>query len=716
MKQVLTSASGIQVADVPAPCVGDKTILVRVQHSCISVGTEIAGVKAASEPLYRRALKQPEKLRRAMTLLREKGIAATLDRIRSAGSGVPLGYSAAGVVVACGAEVSLFGIGDSVACTGSGIANHAELIEVPVNLATRIPPTVDSAAAATVALGAIALQGVRRATPTLGETVLVVGLGILGQLTVQLLKSNGCKVIGADLVAERVAIAQTVGMDWSVNPRNGSYLADIQRLTDGYGADAVIVTAATKDSRVVNDAIRACRRKGRVVIVGDVGLDIDRSEIYAREVDLLISTSYGPGRYDATYEIEGRDYPLPYVRWTENRNMEAYLDLLAVGKIQLEPIPTRVFNIDDAANAYSEIQSGTSGNLLFLLNYPDRVHAGLRRIPIPVTKPVTGRIRTALIGAGSFAQGMHLPNLAQAGTNFSLHTIVSRNGATARGLANRYGAAFACTDTDDVLADPDIDLVIIATRHHLHAPLVLKALAAGKHVMVEKPLALNASELDAIEAFFRTQPSAPLLMTGFNRRFSPPLLRARSRLAGRQGPLIINYRVNAGYLPSDHWVHGEQGGGRNIGEACHIYDVCNFLIGAHPQQTHAHAVAPWSAQYQRNDNFVVTLGYPDGSQCTITYTALGHSDYAKERMEIFVDGTVIALDDYKSLTVTGARDYNWASANADKGHAQELAALANGVLTGTWPISLADQIAATRTSFAVEAQLRGNAAPQPAES
>jgi predicted dehydrogenase/threonine dehydrogenase-like Zn-dependent dehydrogenase len=710
MKQVLTSAEGIKVVDVPAPGVNANTILVRVDHSCISVGTEIAGVKAAREPLYRRALRQPEKVLRAIALFREKGLAATVDRIRSAGSGVPLGYSAAGTVVACGADVQLFGVGDRVACAGSGIANHAELIEVPVNLAVKIPAAVDTAGASTVALGAIALQGVRRATPALGETVLVVGLGILGQLTVQLLKSNGCKVIGADLVEQRAQIGLAAGMDQAANPGSDNYLAEILRLSNGYGVDAVIVTAATPDSRVINDAIRACRRKGRVIIVGDVGLDIDRSELYAREIDLLISTSYGPGRYDATYELEGRDYPLPYVRWTENRNMEAYLDLLATGKVRLELIPTQISNIDTAVDAYRNIQTGTGGKLLFLLNYPESASASLRRIPIPATRAHSGRIRTALIGAGSFAQGMHLPNLMQAGSAYALHTIASRNGATARALAERYGAAFASTDTDEALANPDIDLVFISTRHHLHAPLVLKALTAGKHVFVEKPLALNAGELDAIEEFFRTHPEAPLLMTGFNRRFSPALVRAREVLAARQGPAILNYRVNAGFLPPEHWVHGEQGGGRNIGEACHIYDVCNFLIGGHPQHTHAQAVAPASAQWRRNDNFVATLGYPDGSVCTVTYTSLGHNDYAKERMEVFVDGTVIALDDYKSLTVTGARDRNWIGSAADKGHTQELVALANGLQTGQWPISLADQIAATRTSFAVETRLQGNAA------
>jgi predicted dehydrogenase len=387
--------------------------------------------------------------------------------------------------------------------------------------------------------------------------------------------------------------------------------------------------------------------------------------------------------------------------------MEAYLQLLASGKVRLALIPTQISSINDAVSLYRSIQSGESDNLLFLLSYPETAGARSRNIPIPVTRANSGRIRTALIGAGSFAQGMHLPNLVRVGSAYSLHTIASRNGATARALAERYGAAFASTDTDAALINPDIDLVFISTRHHLHAALALKALAAGKHVFVEKPLALNTDELDAIEQFFQDHADAPLLMTGFNRRFSPALVRAREVLSARQGPAMLNYRINAGFLPPEHWVHGEQGGGRNIGEACHIYDVCNFLIGGHPQHIQAQAITPPSAQWRGNDNFVATLGYPDGSVCTITYTSLGHSDYAKERMEVFFDGKVIELDDYKLLNVTGARNGNWTSTGADKGHTQELAALANGILTGIWPISLADQISATRTSFSVEAQLQG---------
>lgn len=708
MKQVMTSSDGIIVANVPAPGVSDKAVLVRVEYSCISVGTEIAGVKAASEPLYRRALRHPEKVMRAVKMMRERGLPATIERIRSASSGALLGYSAAGTIVECGSDVTYFAVGDRVACAGSGVANHAELIAVPVNLAVRIPADVDTTAAATVALGAIALQGVRRAMPALGETVFVVGLGILGQLTAQLLKSSGCRVIGADRLKQRADIALSAGMDQAVDFREENCVSEILRLTSGHGADAVIITAATADSRVINDAIRACRRKGRVVIVGDIGLDIDRSELYLREIDLLISTSYGPGRYDSVYELEGQDYPFPYVRWTENRNMEAYLHLLAAGSVRLDPIPKQIGCVDKAADLYHQIQSAESDKLLFLLSYGENGEAGARRVSVYSSRPHRGRIRTALIGAGSFAQGMHLPNLRQSGSDFALHTVVSRNGAAAKAVAERYGAAFASTDADGAINDPDIDLVFISTRHHLHASLVLKALAAGKHVFVEKPLAITGTELSAIEDFFTGRSDPPLLMTGFNRRFSPVMIRVRSLLDSRSSPVVINYRVNAGFLPPEHWVHGDEGGGRNIGEACHIYDICNFLVGGHPQHTYVRAITPASEQWRRNDNFVATLAYPDGSVCSVTYTSLGHCDYPKERMDIFVEGVVIAMDDYKSLTVTGAHGKNWNGPGADKGHALELKMLAEGILSGQWPIPLADQIAATRTSLAVEARLTNN--------
>jgi predicted dehydrogenase/threonine dehydrogenase-like Zn-dependent dehydrogenase len=709
MKQVVIQGGEARVVDVPAPQAGPRNVLVRVAHSAISAGTETAGVQAAAEPLYRRALRQPEKIRRAIEMMHERGLRYTLERARGTANVVPLGYSAAGTVIAVGGQVDGFAIGDRVACAGAGVANHAEFIDVPVNLAVRIPEGLGTDLASTVALGAIALQGVRRASAALGETVLVVGLGLLGQITVQLLRASGCRTIGADPDRARVEAALAAGMNAAVEPGPEGYTAAVQRLTDGYGADAAIVSAATPAHEVINQAIAACRRKGRVVLVGDVGLHLDRDELYRKELDFFISTSYGPGRYDPAYEEAGEDYPLPYVRWTENRNMDAYLRLLASGRIDLDRLSRAVWPVADAAAVYAKLRTEGSKPLLTLLEYPLEAKPPENTI---LLRQVTARreaVRIGLVGAGSFAQAVHIPNLRRLGPAFELRAVMSRTGTTASALAGRCSAAYATTDYNRLLADPEIDLVFIATRHHLHAELALAALQAGKHVFVEKPLALTATQLEAIERFYAERENGPLLLTGFNRRFSPAMTAARAALVGRTTPLVVNYRVNAGYVPPEHWVHGEEGGGRNIGEACHIYDLFNFLSRADFASVQAVAATPASRQWRRDDNFTTTIRYADGSICTLTYTALGPAGYPKERMEIFADGLVISLDDYRSLSITGGSHRGWKSANADKGHVAELEALRDGLKSGTWPISLREQAAATRISFLVQQQLTGAA-------
>jgi predicted dehydrogenase/threonine dehydrogenase-like Zn-dependent dehydrogenase len=708
VKQVVITGGRVQLLDVPAPQPEPRGILVRVEYSTISVGTEIAGVRSASMPLYRRALEQPAKVRRALQLVRERGLRHTIERARGETSAVPLGYSASGTVLTVGAEVEEFRAGDRVACAGAGIANHAEVIAVPLNLAVRIPAEVDSADASTVALGAIALQGIRRAAPELGETVLVVGLGLIGQVTVQLLRANGCRTIGVDPDPARLAIARAAGMDAAVGAAESGYSADVLRLTDGYGADAAIVTAATPSHEVINQAMEACRRKGRVVLVGDVGLNLVREQLYAKELDFLISTSYGPGRYDPLYEAEGRDYPLPYVRWTENRNMAAYLDLVASGRISLANIPRRTWAIADASAAYAELSGPEPKPLLALLSYPSGVTPRASRVELRPAGPSKGKgpIRVALVGSGSFAQAVHVPNLVGMKPQVEIRAVANRTGSTARMVAEKVGAAYATSDYAEVLADDQIELVFIATRHHLHAELALAALKAGKHVFVEKPMAISEDQLQAIEAFYEAKPSGPVLFTGFNRRFSPAAKAARTLLAERKAPAVVSYRVNAGFIPPEHWVHGPEGGGRNIGEACHFYDLFNYLVGRRFTSVSATSIVPTSRQLRRDDNFVATVRYEDGSVCSLTYCALGSSAFPKESMEVFVDGLVLSLDDYRSLKVWGGKHGGWQGAAPDKGHAQELAALAEGVRSGKWAIPLAEQIAATRISFTVQEALR----------
>jgi len=698
VKQVLIRGGGVVIEDVPAPVAGRRSVLVRVEWSCVSAGTEGASVAMSALPLYRRALKQPEHAKRALEIARNEGFVRTYKRVRGQlSAGLPTGYSAAGVVVGVGEEVEGFAVGDRVACAGAGIANHAELIDVPVNLVVRVPEGVSLDDASTVTLGAIALQGVRRAAPTLGETVGVIGLGILGQLTVQLLRANGCRALVTDLDPERVAQAVAHGGE----DAGGDFAERCRALTGGFGADAVIVTAATAASEPMHDAAQACRRKGRVVIVGDVGLELRRSDLYAKELDVVMSTSYGPGRYDDAYELAGQDYPIGYVRWTENRNMEEYLRLLDAGAVRLSDLQRRTYPVDEAQRAFDDKP------LLALLEYPERTDAARRTLRLRAVAARDGVVRVALVGAGAFAQGSHVPNLLKLRDRFQIRAVVTRTGSTAKAVADRVEAAYVGTDLDDVLADPEIDLVLIATRHDLHAAQTLQALRAGKHVFVEKPLALNADELAEIESFYDDR-DGPLLMTGFNRRFSPAATQARAVLATRTTPLIADYRMNAGYIPLDHWVHGAEGGGRNIGEACHVYDLFDALVGADVavESAIARAIRADGTRLAANDNFVATIAYADGSVCTLAYTALGNREHPKEQLEVFADGAVLTLDDYKSLAVSG-RGSGWRGATQQKGHIEELEALADALRTGgAWPISLDEQLRAMRIAFAVEESIR----------
>jgi predicted dehydrogenase len=698
MKQVLIRGGGVVVEEVPAPSAGPRNVLVRVAWSCVSAGTESANVALSGLPLYRRVLKQPEHAKRALEIARNEGFVRTYKRFSGQlAAGVPTGYSAAGVVAAVGDEVDGLAVGDRVACAGAGFANHAELIDVPVNLTVRVPDAVPLDEAATVTLGAIALQGVRRADPKLGEIVGVIGLGILGQLTVQLLRANGCRVLVTDPDTERVALAVAHGAE----DVTGDFPDRVRALSDGFGADAVVVTAATASSEPMHDAAQACRRKARIVIVGDVGLELRRSDLYAKELDVLMSTSYGPGRYDDVYELEGRDYPIGYIRWTENRNMAEYLRLVSAGAVRVDQLPRKSYPVDDAQRAFDEKP------LLALLEYPERAEATTQTVRLRTAAQRDGVIRVALVGAGGFAQGSHVPNLLKLHDRFALRAVVSRTGSTAKAVATRAEAAYATTDLDEVLRDSEVDLVLIATRHDLHAQQALHALRAGKHVFVEKPLALREAELAEFEAFYADR-DGPLLMTGFNRRFSPAVVRAREALGTRTTPLVAEYRMNAGHIPLDHWVHGPEGGGRNIGEACHIYDLFDSLVGANVEveSVTARSIRADGTRLATTDNFVATVAYADGSVCTLMYTALGNRAHPKEQMEVFADGTVLTLDDYKSLRVAG-RGSGWHSATQRKGHVEELEALADALRAGRpWPISLDEQLRAMRIAFAVEDAIR----------
>jgi len=706
VKQVFATRQGILVNDVPAPGLEPGTILVRTEHSCISVGTEMSGLRSLKKPLWRRAMEEPEKLMKLARHIRSEGAAKTRALLRAQLSAAhPVGYSAAGTIIAVGDGVEGFSIGDRVACAGGQWAHHAEMIRVPLNMAVRLPDQVSTAAASTVALGAIALQGLRRAAPTIGETFVVIGLGILGQMTQRMLQANGIRVIGLDLQESRVQRALQHGMTAGFSSADGSALKAIERLTGGHGVDGVIVTAASPSNDILSLAFRMCRRKGRVILVGDVGLDINRADIYEKELDFLISTSYGPGRYDSRYEEKGEDYPIGYVRWTEARNMTAYLELIASGRLDISDLLEAEFPIQDATRAYAALTAGTMAPLSVILSYGTEEtlqrRINLRRAP----SARSGAVRLAVIGAGGFAQGTLLPVIQRNPDIFAIEAVVGRQGHRSLEAGKAYGAAYATTDMQQVLDDPNVEAVLIATRHDLHAPMVLAAARAGKHVFVEKPLCLTRAELAEIETVYAAPGDKPLLLTGFNRRFSPYAAAISGMLAKRSNPMMISYRVNAGHIPSHHWVQGNEGGGRNIGEACHFYDFMTFLTGARAVDVQATAIRPATDYYRRDDNFVATIRFEDGSVGTLTYTALGAPDHPKERVEVYCDGKIAELEDFRSLTFAGGHK-GLQTKLADKGHEAEILAFGRGIPSGEWPLPLWQQLQAMRIAFDVEDRLK----------
>ncbi len=655
MRQVMIGRDGVSVQDVPAPQIQPGTILVRVAHSCISTGTELSGVLASDKSLFRRVLERPEQLRAVLNMVAAQGVGATWQAVRNRlDARHPLGYSASGTVMAVGAGIDDIAVGERVACGGAQCAFHAEIIAVPRNLIVPVPENLALDQAAMVAIGAIALQGVRRAEPTLGESFVVIGLGLIGQLTAQLLKANGVRVIGMDLDRARLEFALARGLGAVIGPEEKSPEAQVARLTGGVGADGVIITASGGSDEIVSTAFRMCRRKARVVLVGDVGLDLKREDIYAKELDFRVSTSYGPGRYDRRYEEEGIDYPIGFVRWTENRNMAEFLRLAGEGRVDASSLVSARFPIASAADAYHALQDETRQPLAVLLDYPPRPEADIAKVETPVLRRARdGALRLAVIGPGEFVRGTLLPIIASAPEQFSLQAVASRHGHAASEAARQWGARFATTDIDSLLGDKDIEAVLIGTRHDSHGGLVLRALEAGKHVLVEKPLCLERAELAAIEKFFTRGGVKPLLLTGFNRRFSAYAQAAANVARLRAAPLVMNYRVNAGALPPDHWVNGPEGGGRNRGEACHFYDFFTFLAGARIKSVAAAGAG--GKILHPSENFIASLGFADGSAASLTYTSAGSSEMPKERIEIFVDGKVLEIDDFRAIRAAGIK-------------------------------------------------------------
>lgn len=631
-----------------------------------------------------------------------------------ADQGWNLGYSLSGEVVAVGTGVGDLVPGDWVACGGAGQANHADYVAVRRNLVCRIPKGCQVRWAATTTVGAIALQGVRRAEPQLGERVCVLGLGLIGQLTVQMLRVNGCTVLGHDLDEKRITRACQLGMEYGDHDLD-RFRKLIRDATQGWGADRTIITAATKSDVVLNLAMELTRPKGTVVIVGDVGLNVERALFYRKEINLLMSTSYGPGRYDRTYEEMGRDYPYPYVRWTMNRNMQAYLDLVATGRLNVETLIDKEIDVDEAPAAYKLLAEGGSDLPLgVLLRYgAEEPSAAVALPPTRMTvggykKISQGPCRFALVGVGAFGTSMLVPQMQKHPRLFALRGVVSRDATRGGNFARANRLELLSTNLQDSLKDPDIDLVVIATRHDDHAAQVCASLKAGKHVFVEKPLALSWQELDEVTTAYQSLDHPPLLLVGFNRRFAPAMQHLGEALRARRSPLMVHYRLNGGYIPLDHWIQGAQGGGRNLGEACHVYDVFRFLAGAAVDSIGATAIDPGTLPYARNDNFSAVLRYEDGSVCNLLYTALGPKQgLPKERIEVFCDGEAYLIDDFRTLVRTSDGAVLWQS-DQDKGHGEELLALGRAVRgEQDVPIPFDQLVETTAVSLHIEDLLHG---------
>lgn len=680
MKQLSFVNGRVSVVEVPPPMCGPAGVLIQVSHSLISTGTEMAMTGGGGDSLVRRALTNPDLIRKVWEKVGSVGFQQTAALIRArTQSSLALGYSAAGRIVDVGAAVTRFRVGDRVACAGAGYANHAEFDFVPQNLAAAVPDAVDDESAAFATLGAIALHGVRRLAPTLGEQFVVIGLGLLGQITAQVLRIHGCRVFGVDLMQPRLQLARKLGMEAAIQPGEDLGSA-VRSWTGNKGADGVVVCASGGDMSLLNRSFDLCRPKGRVVLVGDVPIRIGRDRIYRKELDFFISCSYGPGRYDGRYEEGGLDYPLGYVRWTEGRNLEEVLRLIGNGSLDVRPLIDGTFRIDDAPSAYARFQE-PNRPIAVLIDYGAPAAAPARptqRAVVVAPRPAaSGKVRLGVIGAGAFFKSVHLPNLQKIDA-VQLRTLVSRTGLQLKDLALRNQVPTISTDPEDVFTDPDIDAVLISTRHDLHIEYVRRAVAAGKHVFVEKPLGLSSD--DCRVAVDEAGKAGVLLTVGFNRRFSPHARRLKESLASTRGPRQIVYRVNAGVLPGDHWLRNPlEGGGRVLGEGVHFFDFITWLADAEPRSVSAVPLGPSGSADVDSINATVT--FQNGSIGMLAYAGDGHGGIGKERVEVFGGGASMVLDDFRTLDVrTPTTSHSHSAKTVQKGHLEILDNFCQAVL------------------------------------
>jgi predicted dehydrogenase/threonine dehydrogenase-like Zn-dependent dehydrogenase len=721
MKQLLQNlrSGETYVAEVPVPAPRPGAALVQTAASLVSVGTERMVVEFAEKSLVGKARSRPDLVRQVVDKARREGLITTLEAaFNRLDQPMVLGYSSAGTILACGAGLQGYQPGDRVVCAGGGYAVHAEFALVPQNLLAHLPENVPFEQGAFATLGAIALHGFRLSEARVGEQVAVIGLGLLGLLAAAVARAAGCPVLGIDTDPARVALGAQMGLEVCVIRAEAEAAA--AAFSRGRGLDAVLICADTPSADPVELAGQIARDRGRVVALGAVGLSLPRKIYYEKELSFINSRSYGPGRYDPAYEENGQDYPLGYVRWTEGRNLEAVASLLGSGKLDVSPLITHRFPIEEAPQAYQLITGKQPEPFLgVLILYPQQSAPPLSGL---IAGPATstgresseavsppGEVRLGVLGAGNFATAVMLPAVSKLST-VRLEAIASASGVSAQHAARKFGFARSAAHTGEILADPAVNTVAVLTRHHLHAAQVCAALQARKHVFCEKPLAIYPAELEMVEAALESSPQGLYLAVGFNRRFAPLAVRLKAFLSSRQEPFAAHYRVNAGFLPPSHWLHDPaQGGGRIIGEGCHFIDFLVFLAGSLPLEVIARAL-PDAGRYHQ-DNVLLTFTFPDGSLGTLSYLANGDKSFPKERVEVFCGGKVAVLDDFRSLELVhdGQRQVQRARLKQDKGHQAIWGAFAQAVLSGgSPPIAYPELFGVTRAAFAaVESLQRG---------
>jgi predicted dehydrogenase/threonine dehydrogenase-like Zn-dependent dehydrogenase len=700
MKQIIQDlrSGNTILEEIPAPIVRKGFILIKTHRSLVSLGTEKMLVEFGKGNLISKARQQPEKVKQVLDKIKTEGLMPTLEAVfNKLDEPLPLGYCNAGEVIAVGEGVTEFKVGDRVASNG----HHAEIVCIPKNLVARIPDNVSYEEAAFTVIGSIGLQGIRLINPTIGETVVVIGLGLIGLITVELLLANGCNVIGFDFDAKKVAMANASGAKAFV-ASDADVVKTVEDISNGIGCDAVIITASTKSNDVISQAAQMSRKRGRIVLVGVIGLDIQRGDFFKKELTFQVSCSYGPGRYDEDYEQKGIDYPIGYVRWTEKRNFETILNAISKKQLNVNPLITERIALNDYLQIYGNMGGGSIASVL---EYSSTVEIkNTVAVKTFNTRPSKGVI--GIIGAGNFTKMTVMPAMKNAGAHYKY--ISSAGGLTAKSLANKYGFEFSTTDYQQILQDAEVDLVMITTRHNAHASMVASCLQAGKNVFVEKPLALNIEELASVVNAYSNAPKHVSLCVGFNRRFSPFIQKAKQLIGSSSTPLNIIATMNAGFIPLDVWVQDMKvGGGRIIGEACHFVDLMVYLTGSKVKQVCMSALG--TNPEENTDNAIITLKFENGSQGVINYFSNGSKSYAKERVEIFSQGRVLILDNFRKLSGFGFKGFSSMSSRLDKGHKAQFEKLIQNVKEGGTPlIPFEELVNTTKATFAAIESLKTN--------